>query len=142
MLDPMEATKRWRFLKESVDKIKDPLLRESILATYQQRAIKEWGFCPDKTEHKKKKEEIVLEPWQQELHDKIQLALEYGVWDKDEQVMKEAKARMKWFIERGGSLSDLPEDLQNKYTTKLYIDALTEDIEILLKNLEDLDKNT
>lgn len=142
MLDPFEATKRWKKLMEYVNKIQDPVLRESFIAMYQERAIKEWGFCPDKTEHQKKKENVVLEPWQQEMHDKLQMALEYGVWGKDEQIEKEAKARMRLFIERGGTFDDLPEDLQNQHIAVLYLDTMIEMIKYLEEQLDFLNKNT
>ena len=139
-LSPLEAATRWKKIQEFTNKITDPVLRESILAEYQQRAIDEWGFCPDGKEHKASKPE--LDPWQEAFLAKIKSAVEYGVFVVDEPTEKEAKARMRDFIEKGGKFSDLPEDLQNQHIAVLYMDTMLELIDIWKKNLEFLDKNT
>lgn len=139
-LSPLEAATRWKKIKEFTNRITDQLLRESILAEYQQRAIDEWGFCPDSKEHKQTK--VELDPWQEAFLAKIKSTVEYGVFVVDEQVAKEAKARMRMFIEKGGNYSDLPKDLQNKHISVLYIETLVEMIKENEKELENLNKNT
>lgn len=141
MLDPMIASARWKKIKESLDLVKDPILKECMMAEYQHRAIEEWGFCPDKEIKERKDDKPILSPEQQAFYDKIQMSLEYGCFKQDEQVSKEAKARMKQFIESGGSFKDLPDDLQNKFIKKLYLEAFTELIDEGLEQLEKLKKN-
>ena len=136
MLDPYEATVRWKKIAESVSKIKDPILQESFLAIYKERAIKEWGFCPDKKNYTKKEEKIVLEPWQQEIYDKLKLAKEYGVWEKDKKTEAEFRIRMKDYITKGGKFSDLPQELQNKYTLDIYLTIMYEEIKNCIDFLE------
>lgn len=123
MLDPYEATSRWKKILESVSRIQDPILQESFLAIYKERAIKEWGFCPDKKNYTKKEEKIVLEPWQEEILKKLKTAKEYGVWEKDEKIQVEFKSRMRDFVVSGGKFSDLPPELQNKTILEAYLDA-------------------
>ena len=135
MLDPYEATNRWKKIVESVSRIQDPILQESFLATYKERAIREWGFCPDKKNYTKKEEKIVLEPWQQEIHDKLKTAKEYGVWELDEKTQAEFKSRMRDFVVKGGKFSDLPPELQNKHILNGYLDAIFEEMQDCMKKL-------
>lgn len=128
MIDPMIASKMWKQIVEYTDKIQDKILRESILAVYQQQAIKKWAFCPDKKEYKK--QEIKIEdPLVLEYLDKIKDCDEYGVFVKDEQVEKEALARMRDYIRKGGKYSDLPTDLQNETIKSLYLDAMIKELD-------------
>lgn len=126
MIDAFTAATRWKKITEYTNRIKDPVLKESILAEYQQRAIQEWGFCPDKSNYKPQK--IELDPWQEQFLKKIKAGMEYGVFIKDEQTFKEARIRMADFIEKGGKFTDLPEDLQNIHIAKLYMDVMFEKI--------------
>lgn len=126
MIDAFTAATRWKKIIEYTNRIKDPVLKESVLAEYQQRAIQEWGFCPDKNNYKPQK--IELDPWQEQFLKKIKACMEYGVFIKDEQTFKEAHSRMDNFIEKGGKFSDLPEDLQNEHIAKLYVDVMFEKI--------------
>lgn len=124
MLNPYEASIRWKKILESVNRIQDPILRESFLAIYKERAIKEWRYCPDKKNYAKKEENIVLEPWQQEILKKLKLAKEYGVWIKDETTEKGFCIAMLDFVRSGGQLNDIPERLQSPSITKGYLKAL------------------
>lgn len=127
MLDAFEATRRWKEIKSYTDKISDPVLKESIMAEYKARAIKEWGFCPDNTNYKPA--QIELDDWEQDFLKRIKTSKEYGIFVKDEQVEKEAKIRMRNFIEKGGKYEELPDDLKNKHTLKLYFETLLEEIQ-------------
>ena len=138
-ISPFEAATRWKKIQEFTSRIIDPVLKESILAEYQQRAIEEWGFCPDTKKYKRKKQE--LEPWQEAFLKKIKSAVEYGVFVVDEQVEKEARARMKQFIEQGNKFSDLPPDLQTTSMCQLYFDVLLKEIRYWKEQLDFLEKN-
>lgn len=138
MIDAFEAARRWKKLKIEIDKIKDSILKESILAEYQQRAIQEWGFCPENKRYTQRKIELL--PWEEVFLKKIKSCLEYGVFIVDEEVEKEARARMRDYISKGGMYSDLPEFLQNKAISDLYHDVLIEEIDLCIKSLESLEK--
>ena len=128
MIDPMIASQMWKKIVEYTNKIQDKILRESFLAVYQQRAIEEWGYCPDKTEYKK--QEVKIEdPLILEYLDKVKVCIEYGVFVKDEKVEKEALARMRNYIRKGGKYSDLPSDLQNDIIKGLYLDAMIKELD-------------
>lgn len=140
MITAFEAATRWKKILEHTKSIKDPILRESILAEYQQRAIQEWGFCPDS--HIYKQKNIEFEPWQEAFLKKIKSCLEYDVFFKDEAVEKEARARMRDFVCKGGSFTDLPIGLQTQDLHILYIDVLLEEVKLWTENLEFLEKNS
>lgn len=137
MIDPMIASQMWKQIVEYTNKIQDKILRESILAVYQQRAIAEWGYCPDKTEYKK--QEVKIEdPLVLEYMDKIKDCIEYGVFVKDEQVEKESVARMRDYIRRGGKYGDLPRDLQNETIKNLYLEAMIKEIDEIGEEIKNL----
>ena len=58
------------------------------------------------------------------IYDKLQMALEYGVWERDEQLEQENIRYMKHLIDKGWTFWDLPEDQQNDTTKELYFKAL------------------
>ena len=124
MLDPQEATRRWKTLRATLNSIKDPILRESFLAEYKERAEKEWGFCPDKSVKSKEYTADMLPPLESLIYAKIQSCKDYGVWEKDEELDRLTFNKMKLFVESGYSYSDLPEHLQCKLMFNLYLDAL------------------
>lgn len=141
MLDPMVATTRWKWLKSQVDKIQDPLLRNAFMADFQNRAIREWGYCPENKKFVAEPVEIepVLTPAQQEFLDKVRVAIEYGVYNKDEKLERETFARMKMFIDEGHTFYDLPEELQTKGMRELYdraFDGWLADIDEVIKSIK------
>lgn len=136
MLDPFEAVKRWKYIKEQVNNIPEPLLRDAIMEGYKNRAVAEWGYCPDNTKYKPMKQIPELDDYEKDLLKRIKMAKEYGYFERDKNIEKKAKNRMSDFIEKGGKYSDLPEDLQNKYIAKLYIDVMFKKIEECINILE------
>lgn len=125
MIDPQQASQSWKFLVESCNKIQDPTLRKSYLAAFKQRALEEWGFCPDDTGIKPKEYTADdLPPLERLMYDKLQMAMEYGVWERDEQLEQENIRYMKSLIDKGWTFWDLPEDQQNDTTRELYFKAL------------------
>lgn len=126
MLEPFEATKRWKWLKEQISKIKDPILHNAIMAEFNKRAIHEWGFCPDNTVYKSSEQIPVLDNYEQNLLERIKAGKEYGFFQKDESIPKEAHARMMQFIETGGILADIPEDICTDTIIRLYHDCMQE----------------
>lgn len=125
MIDPTQASSAWKFLQDQCNKIQDPILRNSYLATFKQKAIEEWGFCPDNTGIKPKEYTADdLPPLERFMYDKLQSALEYGVWERDEALEQENLRAMKNLIDKGWTYWDLPPEQQNDTTYELYSKAL------------------
>ena len=136
MLNPFEVAKRWKYIKGQVNNIPDPLLRDAIMADYKNRAIAEWGYCPDNTQYKSIKQIPELDAYEENLLKRIKMAKEYGYFERDEKIEKEFKARMKEFITKGGKWNDLPKDLQNEFVLKSYLGTIYEQIEECINFLE------
>ena len=128
----------WKFLKQQLARVIDPILRNTMLAEFRQRARNEWGFDPDNGKLAQD-EDIVLNDWEQGLVQDMELRKAYGVDPrkaKREHEIKEARARMRLFIERGGSLSDIPDEIRTPYITQMYLD---ESHNLLQQTLEEAD---
>ena len=136
--------KAWKDLENAVNKIQDKVLLNTMMAELKQKALKEWGFFP-KTGQLAKKEEIKLDKWEKEFVEDIKKTEDFEIdvrKEKRKETEKEAHIRMADFIEKGGKFSDLPEDLQNKYIAKLYIDVFFEKMDNCIKNLDFLEKKS
>lgn len=128
----------WKFLKQQLARVQDPILRNTMLAEFRQRALSEWGFDPDNG-NLAQDDDIVLNDWEQGLVQDIELRKVYGVEPrkaKREHEIKEARARIRIFIERGGSLSDIPDEIRTPYITQMYLD---ESHNLLQQTLEEAD---
>ena len=128
----------WKWLKSQLNLVRDKDLKNAMLAEFRIRAEKEWGYNPD-TGFVKKSNDVVLDDWQKELVDDVEKAIEYEIdtrKGKREQTEKEARARMKDYIQKGGKYSDLPEELQNETIRDLYFDVLFEEMKICEEFLE------
>jgi hypothetical protein len=128
-LTPLQQASSWKWLKKQVEKIPDQILRNTIMAEFRKRALREWGCCPDDRYGVVKKETIELTDWEKELLQDIKRSImfELDVRElKREHETKEAKARMCDFIEHGGRLEDIPEDIRTPFITNLYYESLTQ----------------
>ena len=124
-----EQTKAWKFLKECVSKVQDPVLCNFMMAEFRKRAIKDWGFNPDSKYGVAKNEAVKLDDWEQELVADIEKAIKYEIDTREEKrkkIAKEAHARMMQFIETGGTLADIPEDICTDTIICLYHDCMQE----------------
>lgn len=124
-----EQTKAWKFLKDCVAQVKDPTLRNVMMAEFRKRAQRDWGFNPDSKYAVAKDDEVKLDDWEQEFVNDINDHKSFKVdtrAEKRKQTAKESHARMMAFIERGGQLSDIPEDIRTDTITQLYHDCLME----------------
>lgn len=124
-----EQTKAWKFLKNCVAKVQDPTLRNVMMAEFRKRAIRDWGFNPDSKYGVAKNESVKLDDWEQEFVADIEKANKYEIDTREEKrkkTAKEAHARMMMFIESGGQLSDIPEDIRTDTIKQLYHDCLLE----------------
>ena len=92
-------TQSWKFLKDCVSKIQDPTLRNQ------------------------------LDDWEKEFVADIEKANKYEIDTREEKrkkTAKEAHARMMQFIETGGTLADIPEDICTDTIIRLYHDCMQE----------------
>lgn len=127
----------WKFLQAQVAKVKDPVLRNAMMAEFRKRALNEWGFDPD-SGRLATKDDAVLDAWEQELADDISEYALYGVdtrVEKRKATAKEARARMMDFVSKGGSLSDIPADVRSSTIVRLYFDCVFAQIDQLVEAL-------
>lgn len=127
-MEELNIIKIYDELKNYLSKIKDKKTQNLYLEAIRLKMINSFGYCPDKTEYKK--QEVKIEdPLILEYLDKVKVCIEYGVFVKDEKVEKEALARMRYYIRKGGKYSDLPSDLQNDTIKGLYLDAMIKELD-------------
>lgn len=122
----VEYVKAWKFIKESVKQVKDPVLKNVMMAEFRKRAVRDWGFDPETS---RLGDEVVLDDWEKELVEDINDFRSFGVdtrVEKREKERQETKARMKDFILKGGCLKDIPEDIRSGGIEKLYYECLFE----------------
>lgn len=122
-------TQSWKFLKDCVSKIQDPTLRNVMMAEFRKRAKQDWGFNPDSKYGIAKNESVELDDWEKEFVADIEKAIKYEIDTREEKrkkTAKEAHARMMQFIETGGTLADIPDDVRSDTVDKLYHDCLME----------------
>lgn len=115
----------WKFLKQQLARVQDPILRNTMLAEFRQRALSEWGFDPDNGKLAQD-EDIVLTDWEQDLLQDIERFQTYGIKNKARMKAVEAEAieNMRQFIRDGGSLADIPADIRSPHIDELYYECL------------------
>lgn len=123
-----DFTTRWKWLKSQVSLVRDEDLRKVMMAELRKRAYENWGFDPETTKINSVRK-IELDDWEREFVEDIKKAEIYELdtrVEKREKTRKEAKARMKDFISKGGSLKDIPEDVRSNTIEKLFYECLFE----------------
>lgn len=115
----------WKFLKQQLARVIDPILRNTMLAEFRQRALSEWGFDPDNGELAQD-DDLVLQDWEQDLLQDIERFQTYGIKNKTKMKAVEAEAieNMRQFIRNGGTLADIPADIRSPYIDELYYECL------------------
>ncbi len=125
----MEKIRLWEHLKKDfISKIKDDKTKKLYYKTLLLKAIQEFGFNPEKC-IMPKNNQIQLDDWEKEFVEDIKKAQIYEIdtrVEKRKQTEKEAVARMRDFISKGGSLKDIPEDIRTETIEKLYYNCLLE----------------
>lgn len=132
----------WKQLKEQVSKVPDPTLRNAMMAEFRKRALRDWGYNPDDRNGVAKKETVELDDWEKEFLQDIQKAQMFELdtrKSKREHEIREARARMRDFIESGGNLDDIPGDIRIDFIRSLYYDTLHKTCEQLVNQLMELD---
>lgn len=124
----MSQIQCWNKLKQYIGQIRDDKARKLYYKTLLIKATESYGFDPEKAKVKPQKpSDGVLDDWEKELVEDIKKAEVFQVdtrKNKRVQTHKEALARAKLFIERGGSYKDIPEELQNDTIKSLYLEAM------------------
>ena len=121
-----EQVQAWKWLKQQVAKVPDPTLRNAMMVEFRQRALRDWGYCPEDGSIAKK-DDIVLNDWERGFLADIKAVVEFGVdprKEKREKERREARGAMKLFIENGGTLADIPDDICTPEIRELFYETL------------------
>lgn len=133
----------WKFLKEQTAKVRDPILRNVMIAEFRKRALTEWGFDPETT-NISTDSDVSLTDWEQNFVQDIQDTISYGIdtrEEKREKTLDETRAYMRQFVNDGHTLSDIPEELRTPFITDLYLKCLHKQGDVLLQAADDLLEN-
>ena len=116
----------WKFLKAQVSKVQDPDLRMAMMAEFRKRALNEWGFNPD-TGRLATDDDVILSEWEQDFVSDIQKTIQFELdvrKEKREKERREVRGAMKLFIENGGTLADIPDDICTPEIRELFYETL------------------
>lgn len=125
--DKIQKIRAWNNLKEYIKNIHDNKTRKIYYTALLSKAIEEYGFNPETAKVSKNENNVVLDDWEKEFVEDIHKTQMYQLdvrAEKRKRTHKEALARAKLFIQQGGSYSDLPDDLKNEHTAKLWLEAM------------------
>ena len=126
-----EMARAWKQIESMLARIPDPIFRNSLRYELQQKATKEWGFCPAEIIIKKDKpdpeEEIEFTEEEQRLLDVIDAQENYGVDIRTEEEKRKAHNfvlnNMCDFINMGGNYWQIPDDIRCPELKKIYDEA-------------------
>ncbi len=116
----------WKFLKSQVAKVQDPDLRMAMMAEFRKRALNEWGFNPDNGKLATT-ENVILSDWEREFVADIQKTTQFELDIRKEKRESERRAiiaNMRKFVQDGGQLMDIPDDVRTDDITAMYFDAV------------------
>lgn len=126
-LTPSQQAQAWKQLKSMVAKVEDPTLRNTMMAEFRNRAINEWGYCPDNKYSIAKKDTVELDDWEKELLKDIQKSELFELdtrAKKREAERKELEKNMYFFVKDGGSLADIPSEIRTDTVVDAYLRVL------------------
>lgn len=124
-----EYAQKWKWLKSQVNLVQDKTLRIAMMAEFRKRALRDWSFDPEDGRITAKNESVELDSWEEEFVNDIKKANMFEIntrANKQKQTAKEAHARMMMFIEQGGRLEDIPDDIRSNTIDNLYHECLIE----------------
>ena len=117
----------WNKIKEILKGIIDKKANRLYHNTLLLKAIREWGFNPEKPDKIIKQENIELNDEEKNILKRIKAAQEYGVdirtQEEKDKLDKEFRLSMLYFVRTRGGLDDLPDNLRN---SKVIIDGYFE----------------
>lgn len=126
-LTPSQQAQAWKQLKSMVAKVEDPTLRNTMMAEFRKRAIRDWGYCPDDKYSIAKKDTVELDDWGKELLKDIQKAELFELdtrAKKREAERKELEKNMYFFVKDGGALADIPPEIRTDTVVDAYLRAV------------------
>jgi hypothetical protein len=133
----------WKFLKEQTAKVRDPLLRNAMMAEFRKRALNEWGFDPE-TGDLPTINDVKKDEWEEEFVEDMAVAEKFNIDTREEKRQKtldETCACIQQFVNDGHTLSDIPEELRTPFITDLYLKCLHKQGDVLLQAADDLLEN-
>lgn len=124
-MDVGNKVRAWRWLETMLDRVKDPLLKNTMRLEFMRRAREEWGFCPTDTQLYQQQDEVPeLTEAEQAIMDRINAYREYGVDIRTEEEKQRLEAQtlnnMIDFIDKGGTYWEIPEDIRCDHLKKIY----------------------
>lgn len=119
-MNPNQQAQAWKHIITECNKIEDPVLRQSYIQNLRLRALNEWGYNPDDG-----KVTIDLLEWEKEFIDRIKQSARFDIYESNTELERETQIEMLKFIEDGGTISDLPDELKTPYIIDLYNQTLT-----------------
>lgn len=138
-MNEFEKIRAWNALKNELSKIHDYKTRVVYYKALLARACAKWGFNPEKPGQPIQNESAELDDWEKEFVEDINDTIVFGIdvrKEKRQQTYQETKARMLQFIERGGCLLDIPDNIRKDTIEKLYYDCLLEYGDKLLEQVD------
>lgn len=130
----------WKFLKEQTARVRDPILRNVMIAEFRKRALNEWGFDPETT-NISTDSDISLTDWEQDFVQDIQDTISYGLDVREEKRKKEEtelRGNLRLMIINGETLADIPDDIRTPHIEKIYLEELYKYGDELCKCADDL----
>ena len=116
----------WKFIKSQVAKVHDPDLRMAMMAELRKRALNDWGFNPENGKLATN-DDAVLDGWEKDFAGCIQKTVSFELdvrKPQREAELHEARCRMRHFVENGGELMEIPEEIRTPFITQLYYEAV------------------
>lgn len=124
----LQRLQAWNKTKILLENIKDPKAKKLYHDALLLKAVKEWGFNPEKPVKVSKYEKIEFTEYEKQLLNQIKATKDYGIsviTDAErEKTEKGLSIAMLDFVRSGGQLNDIPERLQSPSIAKGYFNAL------------------
>lgn len=135
-----QQVQAWKFLMEQANQIQDPLLRRGMIADFRERALREWGWdplgitFPSSTEPE-------LDTWSKEFMEDLRISNEYGVdvrAEKHDSELDEARANMRKYVQDGGTLAGIPDNIRTPDIIELYNECKKEEFNDLMAQVDNV----
>lgn len=134
-MNELEKIRVWHALKDQIGKIYDYKTRSVYYKAFLARACSQWGFNPEKPGQPIQNESVELDDWEKEFVEDIKDSITFGFnvrKQKQNREFIETRRNMREFIQQGGTLKDIPENIKSKNIVDIYVkELLFEGAEIL-----------
>lgn len=127
-MNELEKLRAWECLKNTIAKIYDPKTRQMYYRALLARSTSEWGFNPEKPSDTHVDMDFLdLEDWQKDFIRDVNDSITFGFnvrKQKQTETLVETRRNMRYFIEHGGQLKDIPEDIRTPDIVDIYLNEL------------------